>query len=133
MNNKVKVGDFFCLERSGFSGNHSHFFQVIGLKGTKQVVIKEVNKKEVDYGLVKPIKDDFLSDSRYVKDNIGDSKIVRIRDEERNYEDSPIYITFSKYYSRSGYDYNDVFIHSIYDEAYLWKGKAKKDLLEYLD
>ena len=55
----VKIGDIFCMEKSGFSGHHANFFQVLSLKGKKQITIKEINHKEVSYGMVVPIKDDF--------------------------------------------------------------------------
>lgn len=131
----VKEGDIFCMERSGFSGHHAHFFQVVTLKGKKKIVIKEIDKKEVSRGIVIPIKDSFLNDSSYIKDYIGDTKITKKRDkdDERVYEDSPIYITLSKFYNRSYYNQDNVMINSIYEEAYLWKGKPKKNLLEWLN
>ncbi len=128
----VKEGDIFCLERSGTSGCHAEFFQVTSLRGTKQVVIKEVKKEEVERGLVKPSKDNFKEYSFYLKNNIG-IKNVRKRDEKREYEDSDIYITFNRYYYKNYYDEELIYEMSWYDEAYLWKGEAKKDLLEWLD
>ena len=129
----IKVGDIFCLERSGSSGHHADFFQVVGLRGKKQIAIREINKKEVEYGMAVPIKDDFKKDSWYVKDNLAATKVVKIREEERDYEDSSIYISFSKYYSKSYYDPSKVSVHNIYEEAYLYRGNPKRDLLEWLD
>lgn len=128
----VNVGDIFCMERSGFSGHHAHFFQVLSLRGNKQIVIRELNSKEVSYGMIIPIKDSFKDDSSYIKDNKESVKYVYKRDEERVYQDSPIYITFSKFYNKGYYSFSKDREHSIYEEAYLWKGNPKRDLLEYL-
>ena len=128
----VKIGDIFCLESSGSSGHHSKFFQVISIKGKKQIVIREIDKKEVSHGMVMPIKDEFLNDSIYVKENIGDIKNTKIRDEKRYSEDSKIYIAFNYLYFKNKYD-GKITKHVYYDDAYLWKGSPKKDLLEWLD
>lgn len=111
----VKVGDFFYMERHCFI----RFFQVVALKGTKQVLIKEVERKVVEktnenVDLVVPDKDNFSDKESYIENNnLGATKIVKkwknSNDEEK------IYISFN--------DFNE-FVE-------LWDGTPKKHEIIY--
>ena len=60
-----------------------NYFQVVALKGTKQVIIREITYETTettgfDSYKVRPCKDVFLKDSQFIKDNeIGAVKQVK--------------------------------------------------------
>lgn len=78
----VKIGDIFHYSW-GYEQTNANYFQVIDLKGTKQVIIKEIAYKitettGLDSYKVKACKDKFLKDSQFIKDNtIGAIKQVK--------------------------------------------------------
>lgn len=78
----VKVGDIFHYSW-GYEQTNANYFQVIALKGTKQVIIREIAYKVTDITgyesyKVRACKDEFLKDSSFIKDNsIGAIKQVK--------------------------------------------------------
>lgn len=78
----VKIGDIFHYSW-GYEQTNVNYFQVVELKGTKQVIIKEISYETtettgLDSYKVKPCKDVFLKDSQFIKDNeIGAVKQVK--------------------------------------------------------
>ena len=69
----VKVGDIFHFSW-GYEQTNANYFQVIALKGTKQVVIKEIayeitKTTGFDSYKVRPIKNSFLKNSQFILDN----------------------------------------------------------------
>lgn len=69
----VKVGDIFVFSW-GYEQTNVNYFQVVGLKGSKQVVIREIAYKVTEtVGLdsykVTACKDTFLKDSQFIADN----------------------------------------------------------------
>ena len=78
----VKVGDIFIFSW-GYEQTNVNYFQVVSLKGSKQVIIKEISyeiTKITGYESykVKPIKDGFLENSHFIKDNTtGATKQVK--------------------------------------------------------
>ena len=69
----VKVGDIFCFSW-GYEQSNIDYFQVIALKGTKQVVIREIayeitENTNFDSYKVTACKDRFLKDSQFITDN----------------------------------------------------------------
>ena len=78
----VKVGDIFHYSW-GYEQTNANYFQVVALKGTKQVVIREISYETVettgiDSYRVKAVKDSFLQKSQFIKDNeIGAIKQVK--------------------------------------------------------
>lgn len=78
----VKIGDIFCYSW-GYEQSNIDYFQVVGLKGTKQVIIKEIayevtETTGLDSYKVRACKDKFLKDSQFIKDNtVGATKQVK--------------------------------------------------------
>lgn len=78
----VKVGDIFSFSW-GYEQSNINYFQVVGLKGTKQVIIREIAYKITETTgyesyKVAPCKDVFLENSQFIKDNeIGAVKQVK--------------------------------------------------------
>lgn len=78
----VKIGDIFHYSW-GYEQTNANYFQVIDLKGTKQVIIKEIAYKVtettgLDSYKVRACKNKFLKDSQFIKDNnIGAVKQVK--------------------------------------------------------
>lgn len=78
----VKIGDIFVFSW-GYEQTNINYFQVVGLKGTKQVIIREIAYKTTETTgyesyKVAPCKDRFLSSSQFIKDNeIGAVKQVK--------------------------------------------------------
>lgn len=78
----VKVGDIFVFSW-GYEQTNINYFQVVALKGTKQVIIREIAYKITETTgyesyKVTACKDQFLSRSQFVKDNeIGAVKQVK--------------------------------------------------------
>lgn len=78
----VKIDDIFSYSW-GYEQSNTNYFQVVGLKGTKQVIIREIAYEITETTgyesyKVKPCKDAFLSKSSFVKDNnIGAIKQVK--------------------------------------------------------
>jgi len=69
----VKIGDIFHYSW-GYEQTNTNYFQVVALKGTKQVVIREIayeitETTGFDSYLVKPCKDEFLKESQFILDN----------------------------------------------------------------
>jgi len=69
----VKVGDIFVFSW-GYEQSNVDYFQVVGLKGTKQVIIREIAYKITETTgfesyKVKPVKDGFLERSTFIEDN----------------------------------------------------------------
>lgn len=67
----------------GYEQTNVDYFQVVGLKGTKQVIIREIAYKTTETTgfegyKVAPCKDVFLENSQFIKDNeIGAVKQVK--------------------------------------------------------
>lgn len=78
----IKVGDIFCFSW-GYEQTNINYFQVVTLKGTKQVVIREIAYEIIETTgfeshKVKPCKNKFLERSQFIKDNtIGAVKQVK--------------------------------------------------------
>lgn len=78
----IKVGDIFSFSW-GYEQSNINYFQVVGLKGTKQVIIREIAYKTTETTgyesyKVTACKDQFLSSSQFVKNNeIGAVKQVK--------------------------------------------------------
>ena len=78
----VKIGDIFVFSW-GYEQTNINYFQVVGLKGTKQVIIREIAHKTLEITgyesyKITACKDGFLSRSQFVKDNnIGAVKQVK--------------------------------------------------------
>ena len=78
----VKVGDIFHYSW-GYEQTNANYFQVVALKGTKQVIIREIAYKTtettgLDSYRVAPCKDRFLQHSQFIKNNdIGAVKQVK--------------------------------------------------------
>lgn len=78
----VKVGDIFCFYW-GYEQSNINYFQVVGLKGTKQVIIREIAYKTTETTgyesyKVTACKDGFLSSSQFINDNeVGAVKKVK--------------------------------------------------------
>lgn len=78
----VKIGDIFCYSW-GYEQSNIDYFQVVSLKGTKQVIIKEIAYEVTETTgfesyKVRPVKDSFLQNSQFIKDNnIGAVKQVK--------------------------------------------------------
>lgn len=69
----VKIGDIFHFSW-GYEQTNTDYFQVVGLKGTKQVVIREISYEITETTgfesyKVRPCKDRFLQKSTFIKDN----------------------------------------------------------------
>lgn len=69
----IKIGDIFHFSW-GYEQTNANYFQVIGLKGTKQVIIREISYEITktigfDSYKVKPCKNSFLENSQFVIDN----------------------------------------------------------------
>lgn len=69
----VKIGDIFVFSW-GYEQTNINYFQVVALKGTKQVIIREIAYKITETTgyesyKVAPCKDGFLSSSQFIKDN----------------------------------------------------------------
>ena len=69
----VKVGDIFHFSW-GYEQTNANYFQVVALKGTKQVIIKEIayeiaETTGFDSYKVRPIKNSFLKNSHFILDN----------------------------------------------------------------
>ena len=69
----VKVGDIFHYSW-GYEQTNVNYFQVVSLKGTKQVVIREIGYEitettGIDSFRVKAVKDSFLQKSQFIADN----------------------------------------------------------------
>ena len=78
----VKIGDIFSFSW-GYEQTNINYFQVVGLKGTKQVIIKEIAYEVTETTgfesyKVRACKDKFLKDSQFIKDNtVGATKQVK--------------------------------------------------------
>ena len=123
----VKVGDIFYTEKHYFIS----FYQVVALKGTKQIIIKAIDRKVI--GKAEPCgqivikdKNNFIECS-YIKDNsIGATKIVQ---KKKNDNKEKIYITFNYFYNISfGGKLRET---SFYETAELWDGTPKKHEVIY--
>lgn len=69
----VKIGDIFHYSW-GYEQTNANYFQVVALKGTKQVVIREISYEiaettGLDSYKVRPCKDVFLKNSQFIDDN----------------------------------------------------------------
>jgi len=69
----VKIGDIFCYSW-GYEQTNINYFQVVALKGTKQVIIREISYKTTQVTgyesyKVTACKDGFLKDSQFITDN----------------------------------------------------------------
>lgn len=69
----VKVGDIFHYSW-GYEQTNANYFQVVDLRGTKQVIIREISYEiakttGLDSYKVRPVKDTFLSSSQFIEDN----------------------------------------------------------------
>lgn len=115
----IKLGDIFYENTDGILG----FFQVVGLKAKKQVVLKEIeseidDKSSTDGGQtydVHPIKDKFRLDSRYTPNDETITKTV-FRKGEDSYYNGTLYVSI-KTPDSSCYR-NDYF---------LWEGEELKN------
>lgn len=78
----VKIGDIFHYSW-GYEQTNANYFQVVALKGTKQVIIREIAYEVtetigIDSYNVRACKDVFLKESQFIKDNeIGAVKQVK--------------------------------------------------------
>ena len=78
----VKIGDIFSFSW-GYEQTNVNYFQVVALKGTKQVIIREISYKTVetigfDSYKVRPCKNIFLKESQFIDNNeIGAIKQVK--------------------------------------------------------
>lgn len=69
----IKIGDIFVFSW-GYEQSNINYFQVVGLKGTKQVVIREIaytttETTNFDSYKVTACKDVFLENSQFIEDN----------------------------------------------------------------
>lgn len=69
----IKVGDIFHYSW-GYEQTNANYFQVVALKGTKQVVIREIayeitETTGLDSYKIRPCKNVFLEKSQFIKDN----------------------------------------------------------------
>lgn len=69
----VKIGDIFHYSW-GYEQTNANYFQVVALKGTKQVVIREISYEiaettGLDSYKVRPCKDVFLKNGQFIDDN----------------------------------------------------------------
>jgi len=69
----VKIGDIFCFSW-GYEQSNINYFQVVALKGTKQVIIREISYEIAETTgyesyKVRPVKDTFIQNSQFIKDN----------------------------------------------------------------
>ena len=69
----VNVGDIFHFSW-GYEQTNANYFQVVALKGTKQVIIREIAYEIVqttglDSYKVRPVKNSFLKNSHFIVDN----------------------------------------------------------------
>ena len=133
----VKIGDVFCMSKPcGRNGITQRFFQVVNLKGKKQIIIKEielekVGKNEKKEDLVSPCKDKFLKNSLYIENNnIGATKVVQ---KEFNSDIKEIiYISFN-YYFRESIHHNHICKTNCYEIAELWDNTPKIYYIDYID
>ncbi len=78
----IKIGDIFHYSW-GYEQTNANYFQVVGLRGRKQIIIREISYEiaettGLDSYKVRPCKDIFLKDSQFIKDNItGATKQVK--------------------------------------------------------
>lgn len=78
----IKVGDIFHYSW-GYEQTNCDYFQVVGLKGNKSVIIREIAYKiteTIGYESykVRPVKDSFLKDSQFITNNeVGALKQVK--------------------------------------------------------
>ncbi len=92
----IKVGDIFHYSW-GYEQTNANYFQVVSLKGTKQVIIREISYEitettGLDSYKVRPIKDSFLKESQFIADNgIGAIKQVK------GLENGTIYINIESF------------------------------------
>ncbi len=119
MDYDIKLGDIFYEDTDGVIG----FFQVVGFKGKKQVILKEIeskvdDKSSTDGGQsfdVYPIKDKFRKDSKYTPNNETITKTV-FRKGEDSYYKGKLYVSIK--YPNSSYYRTDYF---------LWEGERLKN------
>lgn len=69
----VKVGDIFCYSW-GYEQSNINYFQVVALKGTKQVVIREIGYEITETTgyesyKVRAVEGCFLENSQFIEDN----------------------------------------------------------------
>ena len=92
----VKVGDIFHYSW-GYEQTNANYFQVVSLKGTKQVIIREISYEVTEtIGFesfkVKPSKNIFLEKSQFIEDNSkGAIKLVK------GLQDVTIYINIDSF------------------------------------
>ncbi len=129
----IKIGDiFYMTSPCGRHGRFINFFQVVALKGTSKIIIREIERKEVSHNgkegdFVVPNIDHFLEKSAYVEYNeIGAVKIIK-----QDYDNNTA-IIINTFYNRSPYD-DSYFKHSMFDYAYLWAGKPLLHYIDYMD
>lgn len=109
----VKVGDIFHYSW-GYEQTNANYFQVVALKGTKQVIIREISYEitettGLDSYKVKPCKDRFLKDSQFIKDNeTGATKQVK------GLKNGTIYINIESFGFCSLWDGTDDLMTSYY-------------------
>lgn len=109
----VKVGDVFHYSW-GYEQTNVNYFQVVALKGTKQVVIREIAYKItettwLDSYKVKACKNAFLEKSQFIKDNmIGAVKQVK------GLKNGTIYINIESFGFCSLWDGKDDIMTSYY-------------------
>lgn len=109
----VKIGDIFCYSW-GYEQSNIDYFQVVGLKGTKQVIIKEIayevtETTGLDSYKVRACKDKFLKDSQFIKDNtVGATKQVK------GLKNGTIYINIESFGFCSLWDGTDEVMTSYY-------------------
>ena len=109
----VKIGDIFCFSW-GYEQTNVDYFQVVALKGTKQVIIREIAYEIAETtGLesykVRPVKDSFIQNSQFIQDNeIGAVKQVK------QLGNGTIYINIESFGWCSLWDGNDDTMTSYY-------------------
>lgn len=78
----INIGDIFCYSW-GYEQSNINYFEVVGLKGTKQIIIREISYEITETTgfesyKVRPVKNKFLQNSQFIKDNnIGAIKQVK--------------------------------------------------------
>lgn len=109
----VKIGDIFHYSW-GYEQTNANYFQVVALKGTKQVIIKEIAYQVTETTgfesyKVRPVKNNFLQNSQFIKDNnIGAIKQVK------GLQNGTIYINIESFGFCSLWDGTDDVMTSYY-------------------
>lgn len=99
-NKKIKIGDIFVC-RWGYEQTNVDFYQVINVKGTKTVELREIKTEIIERGdltgKVIPCKDKFLEDSEKLNRRIlshNNSIFIRIN----SFSDASLHENGKSYY-----------------------------------